>query len=166
MTALPTTRSRPARRVPSLWPHVVVCVLALTGSIAWAMWPSRETQLPGAPVELLTPANETNGAPTGVALDQSAFHSPIWVTPPAPPPEPRPTAPPPPTKLQLLALSTENGVAKALLYDPDSDRVVSVSVGDKVSRAEVEDITSDRVVIADAAGRHHLWLDPSKGARP
>ncbi len=166
MTALPTIQSKATRRVPSIWPHVVVCVLALAACTTWAVWPSPELHLPRAPIELLTPTEDTGSTRTQVAFDHSAFHAPIWVRPPAPPAEPKPTAPPPPTKLQLLALSTENGVAKAMLYDPDADRVVNVSIGDKVSRAEVEDITSDRVVIADAAGRHQLLLDPSRGGQP
>src|SRR5690606_37850712 len=107
--------------------------------------------------------NEADAAPGDVrvaALDLDAFRVPLWVAPPAPPepePEPPPSAPPPPLRMQLVAVvgSGEQGPGaySAVLYDPDTDRLVVVAAGESLAEGRVvEGVTASGVSIRDDHG--------------
>jgi hypothetical protein len=134
-----------------------VAALAITAACVWAFWPlgTPRIELPavtGTPVE----------APPLVvaALDTAAFRTPLWVAPPAPPAPPPPAAPPPPLKVQLLAVVHEDGVYKAVLYDPDSDKLLVLKEGESLGAAgrAVEKVTASAVQIRDGAGLRTLAL--------
>src|SRR6185503_5326007 len=112
--------------------------------LAAALWALAPLDSPDLTVpDCTTPATATlqTGAKVAVAsLDISAFRAPLWVAPSAPPP-PAPAAPPPPPRppfrLQLLAVFRDNGLDRALFYDPDRDRLVSVAEGQTIADAAV-----------------------------
>jgi hypothetical protein len=77
-------------------------------------------------------------------IDEAAFRVPIWVAPPAtavaeaPPPPPPPPAP---LRHQLLSIVREgSGLFTAVLYDPDTDRLVTVAEGEALGTGRVERI--------------------------
>ncbi len=126
----------------------------------WAMSPLPEDAIEAAP------APENVGAdhrePVQVALDQAAFHAPLWIAPPAvnevtvksdPPPPP---PPPPPLKLQILAIVRDSEGDRALLYDPDTDKPIWVKGGQAIGVRTVEHVTAGTVEIRE--GTHLTTL--------
>ena len=87
----------------------------------------------------------------------------LWLSPPLPqpPPPPAAAAAPPPFKLQLLAIIKEDAGAeagtsgvtyKAMVYDPDSDKVLVVAGGDTLGGRLIESIDRTALKIRDAKG--------------
>jgi hypothetical protein len=105
---------------------------------------------------------EAKDAPVALAaLDRDAFRAPLWVAPPAPPPMAAAPPPLPPLKLQLLAVvheGGEGGTYKAMLYDPDSDKILLAGNGDTVVGKKVEKVTAAGVQIRDGTGLRTLAL--------
>lgn len=135
----------------SRWLVPVMCIAALP-ALAWAMWPLRSPEIPRVKDGEAAPSL----AVTQVAFDADAFVTPLWVAPPAPPTPPPPTpmpetqpAPPPPTplKVQLLSILREPSGNRAMFYDPDTKRVLTLAVGDPVGA------TSDKRTIAAISER-------------
>lgn len=123
--------------------------------------PKSETRLqspPGARAETRRSAEVT----------PQAFSVPIWIAPPAPP---SPPVPPPPApvrpalKLQLLAIIREGGVDRAILYDPDLDRLFSRVAGETLGDRTVRLVTSERVDITDGDVVRTLALRNDGGAK-
>jgi hypothetical protein len=105
-----------------------------------------------------------------VALDVAAFNAPLWVA-PAPPPAAvaaaPPAPPPPPLRWQLLAIVREDSGYKALLYDPDTDKLLALGEGDQSGPRHVARVTSMSVDVRDSAGVRTLALrEPATGGRP
>jgi hypothetical protein len=76
-----------------------------------------------------------------------------------------PTAPvsPPPPKPLLLGVLVDGSRSRAYLEDPGTKRVFGYQVGDAVSGGKLDQITSEKVVIARPDGAMEVLLrDPSK----
>ena len=133
--------------------------LAMTGSLgasaAWALWPLRTSDL----VPALAGETPQTAPETAVAeLDTSAFRAPLWISAPPPPPPAAAPAAPPPLKLQLLAVVREGGQYRAMLYDPDSDRILVAAEGERLGARTLERVTAAGVQIRDASGVRTLAL--------
>lgn len=141
----------------------VLLLAAFPAALAlWAFAPLAPPSLPGP---FAVPGPEARGV-AQAALDLAAFHAPLWVTPPAPPPPEPPPPPLPPLRFQLLAVLHEHGVHTAVLYDPDSDRILVVAEGEELARGRtVERVTTSDVRIRDASGTRTLALEPAGGRR-
>lgn len=94
------------------------------------------------------------------ALDGAAFRVPLWVAEPASPPPPQETVIPPPTPLrvQLLAILHEEGAYKAVVYEPDSDRILFVAAGDKIGARNVDVVDRISLTLRDESGTRTLGL--------
>ena len=138
-------------------------LIAPAAAAAWGLWPLRPLEVSrGESVAPARPSGETALA----ALDTDAFRAPLWVAPPAPPAPPAPAAPPAPLRLQLLAVVHEGAAYRAMLYDPDSDKLMVVGEGEKAGARTVEKVTASGVQIRDAAGVRALALRQDQGASP
>jgi hypothetical protein len=103
---------------------------------------------------------------TASPLDLGAFQSSVWtvaesatiaVTPP----------PPPPLKLQLLGIVREGGSYRAVLYDPEVNKVRVVTAGEAVQGMKVERIAAESVSIMRGDAMQVLALKaPRAGAPP
>jgi hypothetical protein len=132
---------------------VLVGLGAVAAAAVWAFSPLETPDL--APPPAAAPAEAPAAGPVA-ALDLSAFRAPLWIAPPPPPPpvvavrEPEPP-PPPPLKLQLLAIVREgDGSYRALVYDPDTDRLMTLAEGEKLgARTTVETVTAGEVRLRD-----------------
>lgn len=129
----------------------------------WAFWPLgageiEEPTIAASPVE--APAR------TVASLDTAAFRAPLWVAPPAPPAPPVAAAPPPPLRVQLLAVVHEEGVYKAVLYDPDSDRLLVLREGETLGAGgrSIQSVTVSAVQIRDQSGIRTLALRQDQGS--
>jgi hypothetical protein len=151
---------------------VAVSLVAAAG--VWAFGPLREPPplTPAGPAQPPPGARPLPETTARVALNRAAFQSPIWVAPTPPPPPPSPEAappPPPPLKLQLLAIIAEDDVGqphyRAMVYDPDTDRVLVVSAGEKLGTRTVDSIDQLAVRIKDERGTRVLTLK-SQGTTP
>lgn len=132
---------------------------------ALALWAFAPLAAPSLPEPFADPAPESRGD-ARTTPDVAAFHAPLWVTPPAPPPPEPPPPPLPPLRFQLLAVLHEHGVHTAVLYDPDSDRILIVAEGEELAQGRtVERVTAANVRIRDASGTRTLALEPAGGPR-
>jgi hypothetical protein len=129
---------------------------ALLGVLAvWAMWPLPEPTVDAG----LAPSAPVAPEPVALAaLDLDAFRTPLWVAPPVLTPVPPESAPErlPPVRLQLIAIVRDPGDAsaalKALLYDPDSDRLILAAPGEVIGAATIEHVLERGVEVRDRAG--------------
>ena len=133
--------------------------LAIPGGLvittAWAIWPLQTASFSAPAV----PVDSAEGAKAATADDDvSAFRAPLWVAPPPPPAPPSVAPPPPPLKLQLLAVIREGDRYKAMLYDPDADRIVVASEGERLGERTVESVSAAGVQIRDGNGLRTLAL--------
>lgn len=92
------------------------------------------------------------------ALNGAAFRVPLWVADPAPTPDPAPPTPLPPLKLQLLAILRDGGVYKAVVYDPDSDRIQVLATGDSLGSRKVHSVNRADFTVVDESGQRTLSL--------
>ncbi|MGE3108831.1 MAG: hypothetical protein AB7G11_15065 [Phycisphaerales bacterium] len=131
----------------------VLAALVLTATATWCLWPMGALQTPAAQ----TPAGAGGGgggrdsfgnepvAPLRPSpLDLALFSRPLWPpveiaesSPSAPVSTEKLAVPSQPLRLQLLAITREGDRYIATLYDPDADRLLSVSEGEPVSGAEL-----------------------------
>ncbi|MBX3359541.1 MAG: hypothetical protein KF745_14065 [Phycisphaeraceae bacterium] len=171
-------RARPA--------PMAAAAAALVLAAWWAFAPLGSVEPPETIAHAPEPSRPSK--PTLIALDQAAFHAPLWVAPPpppappSPPPAPPPEPPPPPMRLQLLAIVADGGgdsksptagapSLRAVLYDPDADRLLVLGQGEQATAGYTIDRVSERLVeLRDARPPHAvrtLALDAEpKGARP
>jgi hypothetical protein len=69
----------------------------------------------------------------------------------------------PPLKLQLLAILKDNGVFKAAVYDPDTDKILVVAAGEKIGSRTVDRVVASGATIRDALGARTLALRDQVG---
>jgi hypothetical protein len=146
---------------------VLPVVIAGGAVVALSIWALRP--LPRIDVGEPEPARAVpeQPAPPQLALDLAAFRAPLWVAPPPPPP-PAPTiaaAPPPPLKLQLVAVLREPEGYRAVLYDPDADKLIFASEGQALGTRTIETVTRSDVKIRTGQALQTLSL-LDKGASP
>lgn len=131
-------------------------ILMVVLAAAFAFWPVSPRTITAPKLEQPEPSQRALAA-----LDTSAFRTPIWLAEPPPPapatPAP-PPPPPPPLKIQLLAILHEDGVYKAAVYDPDTDRILVVKAGEKIGVRTAASITATTLVVKDEAGSKTLAL--------
>jgi len=115
----------------------------------WAVWPSARPALMLTEPDTRVASTESPPPP----LDLAAFDTPVWtiaepikVAAAQPPPPP-----PPPLRLQLLGIVREGDAYKAVLYDPDSNKVRVVAAGEDLQGRRVERIAADTVSIKTGA---------------
>lgn len=95
------------------------------------------------------------------AMNLPAFEAKLWVVPPRPVevaaiPPPSPPTPPPPLKLQLVAIvrdgseaASDSDVLRAVLFDPEANKVHKLAAGATIQRYKVQSISSDVVELMD-----------------
>lgn len=152
--------------------RVAAQTIAGTVVVACALWAFAPLQPAQVEAPALT-AVEVEHAPLSQApLDLAAFNVPLWVVPAAPPvaaaePTPPPPPPPPPIRWQLLAIVREDSGYKALVYDPDTDKVLSLGRGDQSGPRRVVRVAATSVDVQDRAGVRTLALrEPAPGGQP
>lgn len=136
---------------------------AVAASGVWALWPLRSAPL-GPPVA--PDASQRLPAVAVADLDVSAFRAPLWVVPTPPPAPAPPPAPPAPLKLQLLAVIHEDGLYKAVVYDPDADKILVAAAGERLGNRTVERVNPSGVELRDGAGLRTLVLRSDQGRVP
>ncbi len=183
----PLARSRRRTRVLALGASAMVLA-----ALAWSLWPVSRTPLPGATSRSssqgsrLAAPRSPSSSPLPIAHSpspSSPFSAPLWVDPPKPIiAKAEPPPPPPPLRLQLLAIvspisptpsnagsAPEEGVLRAVLYDQDADKLITVAVGDAVGARSISAIDADGVTIRLASGTQRLDLQratmPQRGAQ-
>jgi hypothetical protein len=147
----------------------VAPALAVLAAAAWALAPLGPEDVPIPTAPKIAPQSSEPTTAAQLALDVSAFRVPLWVAPPTPPTPPRAIPPSPapapltPLKLALLAIVHEGPVGgdtyRALLYDPDADRILALTQGQQAGGRTVELVTAASVQIRDDAGLHTLALN-------
>lgn len=155
--------SRAAHARPVLLP--LAAAGAVAASAAWALWPLRSPPASASAGATERPQPPDAEPPEVVALDTSAFSAPLWIAPPPPPPKPAPeppAPPPPPLRLQLVGIVVEDGGARAVLYDPDTDVLHIAGSGETVGRCTVEAVTAGEVTLRDAGAIRTLALSDDR----
>lgn len=174
-----TVRKSPLQRMQSRSQR-----LTLLGSAAavacwvWAIWTR-----PAVNVEKI-PVSSSVNSPRGKveALPLTSFDAPLWYIPPAPPTpaviaSPVVAPPPPPLSLQVLGImrpsvsqaarasdafpitAAENSREfRAILYDPDRDRVWTADVGKTIAGFVVKAIDDRGVDLDDGSGPRRVVL--------
>jgi hypothetical protein len=113
------------------------------------------------PVEIKPPPRDEPPAAQSDLIDPGAFAVKLWN--PLPPPSTPETLaatsePPVPLKLQLIGIITEQEVHRAAVYDPDSDRLLIVSGGDRIDHHTITQVTSSTVELSDGQSTRTLTL--------
>lgn len=149
------------------------CGLFAGLALTWCFWPvGVEEHARSSESSSLNPAS-TLTASMAWPVDLAAFEAPLWTAPPPPPPPIRVIAatptlpPPPPLKLQLLGIfqvetSDSASSYRALLYDPDQDKVVIVASGDSIAQRTVDFIDRGSIALRDTAGVRTIALRPDQ----
>jgi hypothetical protein len=154
---------------------IVIATSLVLACGLWGLWPL-------GPVEVDPPEFAAISAAATTQLvrpsfDLAAFNAPLWVAPAPPPkkvaeaPPPPPPPPPPPLRWQLLAIIREDGTYRALLYDPDADKLFTLTEGEQSGSRRIVRITPTSVDIRDEVGTRTLPLGdspppPATGAGP
>ncbi len=131
----------------------------VTLSAAWAWRPLEQPEPREFFIDLHAPST-TPIDDEDHRFDQGAFVVRLW----NPPPEARNalvaerTPPPPkPPRLQLIGIIDDGRQLRAALYDPETDRLLIVTTGDRVQQHTIT-ITADAVELADGRVTHRLTL--------
>ena len=158
-----------------LWLATVPAILV--GGL-WALGPierHKPTELPSR-AELSSPAS-SDGEAAPPAIDVEAFAVNLWNPVSAPSPTLAEAAPPSPAKplnVQLIGIITEDGVAKAALYDVDSDRLLIIADGETIGDRTVRIVRgpggarggvggATGIEISDGSSKQVLLLRAEKG---
>ena len=139
---------------------IIVCGGLVLLAAAFCFWPVSIEPLQ-APSQPAADQAAIAARPNLPPLDIAPFDAPVWLAPPAPPPvevAAKPTPPPPPLRLELLGIVRENDAYKAVVYDPDTDKVTVLASGDTLAGRTVGNITAVTVAIRDGAGIRTLTL--------
>jgi len=148
------------------WARRTLMMAMAVAAAWWAFGPLEAPDLsPPAPVNEEPEVDDRSHMQ--VALDDAAFHAPLWLAPP-PPPAPPPglpkPAPLPPLKLQLLAIirvpeaASDEARYRAMLYDPDIDAIIEVAAGATIGDRTVVGVTPNEITLKDRAGTRTLSL--------
>lgn len=146
---------------------LIVCAGLTLCAALFAVWPVAVD--PITRPESIEPISVSGSKPTMIALDVAAFDVPVWLTPPPPPPLPavevaaKPAALPP-LKLELLGIIKEGTTYRAVVYDPDTDKVAVVGSGDTLAGRKIDRVSVDALAIRDASGIRTLTLKAPPGA--
>jgi len=132
--------------------------------LVWALLPAStpRTDVPSLEVAGQGP-RETKLPP----LDAKAFDTPVWTiaaAPQPPPPPAPPPPPPPPLKLQLIGILKEDQGYKAVLYDPDTNKLFVVATGGEALGHTIDRVAADAVTIKDGALVRTLALKTGGGS--
>lgn len=157
-----------------------ICGGVVVLATCYAVWPVSVTPIPG-----LSALNRQDRSAASAQIHEdpfnvAAFDAPIWLQPPPPPtpeiaakpaPPPPPSLPPPaPLKLELLGIIREGDSYRAVIYDPDTDKVAVLAAGDTLAGRTVGKVTADAVAIKDGVGTRTLTLKnaapPGSGTPP
>lgn len=151
--------STPSSRILGLArPSVLASAACLFGCGLWAFLPL-DTGLPSQPSPPRSKPTEVQAGP--VPFNAAAFHTPIWITPAkvevtadaSPPPPPAP-----PVRFQLLAVIRGERDCKAVLYDPDSDRLIVLGQNQSSRGLTATRLTPTSVDLSDGTGMQTLAL--------
>ncbi len=130
------------------------CAAAVATCTAWAFWP-----LPRRDASPPTPALHERPRTALASLDPEAFRTPIWVAEP-PPTVPEKPPPAPPVRLRLVAIVRDSDeLLRAILFDPDSNRLITAAAGETIANHLVEAIDHERVTISGQGGVSMLALN-------
>lgn len=146
---------------------LAVVLISVCGT--WALLPLDPAQVETPEIEA---TEAVNHAANRAALDLAAFNAPLWVTAAPPPtviaaPAPPPPPPPPPLRWQLLAIVREGSGYRALVYDPETDKVLSLAEGDEAGSRRIARVASASMDVQDPSGVRTLALrDPTGGGQP
>jgi hypothetical protein len=149
---------------------LVVCAGLTLCAALFAAWPVGVVGVdPITQADSIEPIGASGSKPTMVALDVAAFDVPVWLTPPPPPLPPpavevaaKPSALPP-LKLELLGIIREGNTYRAVVYDPDTDKVAVVGSGDTLAGRKVDRVSVDALAIRDTSGIRTLTLKATPG---
>ncbi|MEE8154271.1 MAG: hypothetical protein V3T53_04850 [Phycisphaerales bacterium] len=131
----------------------------VTLSAAWAWRPLEQPEPRKFFIDLHAPTT-TPIDDEDHLFDQGAFVVRLWNPSPPPPPEVRDalvagrTAP---LRLQLIGIIDDGRQLRAALYDPEADRLLIVTTGDRVQQHTIT-ISADAVELADGRVTHRLTL--------
>lgn len=152
----------------------VICCVIATGAVIWLLasswgpWGSWGPDSLGPGRDLPVPPNELDFA---VGIDASVFDVALWTPPPAPVVKDvvAVAPPPPPLKFQLLGISgdgTKDSPLRAALYDPDTDRVILIGQGERLSSFTVRALTNEAIEFVDGARIERLSLREPANSQP
>jgi hypothetical protein len=125
----------------------------------WALRPPAQVNPPPASHHTtegaVSPVRQTTNR-----IEHSVFAAAsLWNVPPKPPADPVAISEPPkPLKLQLIGIVSEGGMKKAALYDPDMDKLLIVSNGERVREFSITSITDVAVELTDGQSSRRLML--------
>jgi hypothetical protein len=129
----------------------------LISATVWALAPLESPDI-ARPVSARSPDDSPSASVSSPALDQSAFRVPLWIAQVTTSPaavEPVIAAPPrPPLRLQLLAIIRDEATAtyRAMVYDPDTDRVLVGSVGERFIDQTIASVDAGSLRLRDDSG--------------
>jgi hypothetical protein len=149
---------RPARRAAwTGWLRRLALAVAVAACAWWALGPMEHPEVekhawPPPPPTAAPPARQL------LSLDVSAFSAPLWVAPPSAPVA-EATASTPPLRLQLVAIVRDGESLRAVLYDPDTDRLLVSGPGDAVGDGTIESVSLSGLVLRNPSGTRTLSLN-------
>lgn len=170
-----TPQHDPVERLHALRRRVVrigvICCVIASGVVIWLLasaWGPWGPDSPGLGRDLPVPSSELDDA---AGIDASVFDVALWTPPPAPVVKDvvAVAPPPPPLKFQLLGISgdgTKDSPLRAALYDPDSDRVILIGQGEKLSSFTVRTLTNEAIEFVDGTRVERLSLLEPSNSQP
>ena len=140
----------------------IVGAVAVISGAAWVLLAPAAKPISAPTFDLAAKEDATTQPP----LEIVAFQTPVWTI--ALPEAPKeaaapPPPPPPPLKVQLIGIMKEGDLYKAVLYDPDTNKVRVVETGDDVQGRRVELVAMDNVRIRNGASTQTLVLKNQGG---
>ncbi len=126
-------------------------------AVALAMWWAAAPLDPQRVAEIEPRAYEVPPRAVIAPLDLAAFSAPLWLAPPAPPESPT-VAALPPLRLQLIAVVRTDDGLRAVLFDPDANRLYSLAEGESLRDGSVETVTETGMTFHDPSGTRTLSL--------
>ena len=133
--------------------------LLVAAALIWAVQPPAVVGNTTTTDHVALPSNAP--ATPRAPLDISGFAAVLWHVPAeaAPPSKPKVAAATSrPLRLQLIGITTEEGVRHAALYDLDADRLLIVAAGDRIGDHEVATVDDDAVELTDGQRTTRLAL--------
>lgn len=166
------THPDPVKRLQSVQRRVLhtggaCCVIAM-GVVIWLLARPLGPGYPGVGRDLPVPPSEPDVAG---GIDASVFDVALWTPPPAPVVKDAVAVapPPPPLKFQLLGISgdgTNDSPLRAALYDPDTDRVLLIGQGEKLSSFTVRTLTNEAIEFVNGTRIERLSLREPANSQP
>lgn len=103
----------------------------VTGAAAWAWGNPDDTDLSTEPTDQVGSVTQQDHSvrPLSVPIDPADFDTDLWRVPREPVVVTAP-APPPLPDLELLGITTRNGQPAAMIFDPESDTMITLIAGE------------------------------------